>query len=132
MSISYSKQITLTYLIFSLVAAILFEIGKVSLMPIALGLTLYMLFFGIKTLKGFFRENSINKMDLLIYWGLTTQFSLQIALVFLKGNRYELLIAFIVVFVTTLVLCIRNKSKKDLILLNFLIMMFSGTIYFNF
>ncbi|MCH6200319.1 hypothetical protein MMU07_12070 [Aquiflexum sp. LQ15W] len=132
MNLTYSKQITLTYLIFSLGTAILFSIGKISLMPIAMGVTLYMLFFGFKTVMGFFEKNGTDKIDLFIYWGMTIQLSLQIALLFLKVNRYELLTFCTILFIAIIILCSRYKKKMELILLNFLIMMFSCTIYINF
>lgn len=132
MNVTYAKQITVTYLLLSLGAAILFVIGKISLMPIALGLTLFMLFFGYKAIKGFFEENESDKIDLIIYWGIALQLSLQVALLFLVSKRFELLSVYFIVFIATLILCSRYRKKKELVLLNILISMFSCTIYFNF
>jgi hypothetical protein len=132
MGLAYSKQITLTYLLLSLLGAVLFEIGKISSMPVSLGITAFLLFFAWKVISEFFSEQKTDKIHLLVYWGIILQLSLQSALLHLQSFRYEVIGISFLVFFAVLFIIYRYQMQKELVLLNVFISMFTCTIYFNF
>ena len=132
MGLAYSKQITTTYLLLSLLGLVLFDIGKISRMPISLGITAFLLFFGWKIISEFFSEQKTDKIDLLVYWGVILQLSLQSTLLHLQSSRYEVISISFLVFFGVLFIIYRYQKKKELVLLNVLISMVTCSIYFNF
>jgi hypothetical protein len=132
MSLKYSKWLTLTYFVLSILGAFLLDIGKISRMPISLGITFFIMIFAWKAISGFFSEQETPKVDLLVYWGIMMQLSIQGAVLFLKTFRYEIVNIGFLVFFAVLFIIYRYKTKKELVLLSVLISMGMCTYYFNF
>lgn len=132
MSLTSSKWVTLSYIGFCLVVSFLFDIGKISKIPISLGMTAFMLFFIWKAVMGFFSEQDTNKLRLLIYWGIVMQLSIQSSLLFQHAFRYEIVSVAFLVFFAVLFLIYRYKKEKHLVLLSVSISMLTCGFYFQF
>ena len=117
---------------FLLVGSFLLGIGKLSRMPISLGITVFIVIFAWKAISGFFSEQETPKVGLLVYWGIMVQLSIQEAVLFLKTFRYEIVNIGFLVFFAVLFIIYRYKTKKELVLLSVLISMGMCTYYFNF
>lgn len=128
MEISYPKQLAIGYYAAGFIAILLYTIGKISIVPMAIGLTLFALFFTVKAFSVFFADPESSTVNFLIYFGIAIQIALQNALLFSHEHRSLIVNSALVVCIAVFVLIYKFSKSKSLIPLNIVASIFTCTI----
>ncbi len=127
-----SRYFLSVYFIFSIVSTILFLIGIVGIMPLAIGLTVFIFCFALGAVKSMLTEKHKNLIHASVFWGVAILICIQVVLLY--DPSYKLLLLYVTTFLLLLsvIIVCRFGLDKRLYLLLFLISQITGTIYFNF